>query len=1785
MRKPPDSFNPVAVTFKSIFEKTALSLVPDLKQELSVLSEDLLSEFRTFPRSNQEYRSVIKILTETSKIHTQGVLSFLKDLFVTTIHLRGNKTVPLEHYILPEYDPNNPNHVLFIRYYEYIFMTDLITSIFVSNPIITEFKHLQDLGYLLCSISISEPVMYEMVLPQFAYIIHTISKVNFDQFYDSFSQLIINKPEPYFILVKYVHLVDENPKSYDFLEIIYDYMNHQIRRKTATNLMLESVSTLLLKFIAHNQIINKFERLAQLSLKIETLKYGALELISTIMANNRVSFSDKLQFYTREVVPLLQEETGFNIVVRIFYILSFGSYINSNQFLSFWVPETSDFEFVPIEITDSIRKEIIEMSKQFLDTIFPHEDFSQVQSIIRNTLLYFACADFDVFINEIADKFLSCDDERFTTFLSCVGPINNNIIHICPEMIIKFNNILSQITYRKLNSYLHSDMVSRFFSSKLFEKTQNDKISKNNIFEIMSKWDVDTGPISEIMRRSDSFQINGNIVLPSSHLIETLPYILTSNSIQPTMWTSMLVKLSAINNSSIANPASVILLKHIDDQKDKTKICENLVAMITIKETPEIVFVCLNLLLHAAKACDPSQDRAQNDVYSQMEYVSFLCLASEYPFMRSISYQLLIVLNKLKSNEGFYSHIEKHIQAIESNVKHNILLQQLPKRPENHKYYVEEISLETALNSPYQHIWNYFLSEFSRIVAFIKYLPITEKISDVPKIFLESKKNHLTLGLLVIFFSMSIVKKNFNKEFYVYETKLLTDTPVSLDMNILKTILERIYTRETISLAIAVKHTNYTLVPFVLSTLKSIALKNNPIIAMTMDIIYNLLKSIEGINNLRVETYEDANYILESAEKNFKLLKPSSVQNKEHLILYYLLCMQFWILSNKTTISINAKNRSLAFILDNFKEDHRFICYAASTLVSLLETGEGFGQLPENTIRSLLKILIICEEHNYDVLVPLLDKDFNVFIEYYIEYCYTGSQSTSDFFFNAISEVIDQGNGSNKEENHKKILSNPYPIIVIGLYKLKTGYSLADSFLRNYLMKYANEKMESVIQQLNTDNENKMPIIDIILKYMPKHGEAIVHTALSILQKFINSCSVKVFVDIMMPFVCNFRILPYQHSCMNIPPHLSRMSPYQFLCLLFDVTSHVKPQDFEHLTEVWSLLMKEEESRAIVLPFLFEMKNPEVQIELFTELLQENPKEIINSLLKRLEFSFYAYCSYQGERKYDDEMWIIQVIIKAIQYKEVSRNPIVLHHALLFHSSHTLQLLKKLCKQNKIAYSRRALSDNSLALIVESYSNSFKSMGEMKLIETWALEAMRWVIGSKSLKIASTSLVILNHIDYTPNKENSTAFFHGIFRSVAYFLGNCTELDQYTSKFINDTFVYFNRFFSGNEKLAFDYIKCFFEFVVIVDAYFDQMIPLYAQCRESNVTKDDAEQYLLLAIRPIFNELESDNKAKYLFKHILRANGHIIDVRLVGALLKPFDECCRLLKEIERDIDVPDFNRLLGHLSFMSLTASADLMTKIFVAANIILKKYAVIRGDSKNNKPIPLMPISSLTDLLQPEKRTQPVDILSPDIDKRALHILYKVALSKVMSMHESIDLILCISSIEPLISTTNFVEDRDFVAEANGVIQNLNNLGKRVNEVVSFTECQDLESTSNLLNPESHPKVQPFTSEHEVLELISKENSKVIPLSPDRKFFKMVAKLTDVYTQLKDAVKAKLNADGLYIEREFKPLIPPQEILEDLDFEYLPMNFDPLFTIEGFCRPEKRQQPSRQNSVRYEF
>ena len=90
----------------------------------------------------------------------------------------------------------------------------------------------------------------------------------------------------------------------------------------------------------------------------------------------------------------------------------------------------------------------------------------------------------------------------------------------------------------------------------------------------------------------------------------------------------------------------------------------------------------------------------------------------------------------------------------------------------------------------------------------------------------------------------------------------------------------------------------------------------------------------------------------------------------------------------------------------------------------------------------------------------------------------------------------------------------------------------------------------------------------------------------------------------------------------------------------------------------------------MVLPYIFETSKPDLKRDILLGLVSRSQKKVpqlLDMIVMRMRYSFYAYCEIQNALDYKTEMWIIPVVKKAIPYIPEQDMPYIIHFSLLFH--------------------------------------------------------------------------------------------------------------------------------------------------------------------------------------------------------------------------------------------------------------------------------------------------------------------------------------------------------------------------------------------------------------------------------------------------------------------------------------------------------------------------------------
>ena len=890
-------------------------------------------------------------------------------------------------------------------------------------------------------------------------------------------------------------------------------------------------------------------------------------------------------------------------------------------------------------------------------------------------------------------------------------------------------------------------------------------------------------------------------------------------------------------------------------------------------------------------------------------------------------------------------------------------------------------------------------------------------------------------------------------------------------------------------------------------------------------------------------------------------------------------------------------------------------------------------------ILEFVKFCSKLEKSGYQILKPLLSRNTNKeFFTVFINSCFQKKSSMSDIFFDAIYKVFDdafihkfrneenessnsdndqneesynKSNNINNENNSNRnrnidcnkenseisqiYRSNAGVLLLLVLLKIRTGSPLASKFL-SYLKSFLSShggKTQSEIPPDSTDSQMKDPT-----QHFERFAEQVVKAGLYQMKQERFKISVKVMVDILEPWIKKFQLLARPGCCVPSVNTKERYTPQDFLNDLLEITKLKRfEHDFSRIAILWATLILTPNNTEIIPTFIAEKAGEEDSRKLFTQLLHMVPVQqyIVKFLAKRCKFAFYAFCIFQKKNSIDQELWMIPVItniIKTVKNIPSKSIPPIIQFAILFHSNQTQSLLKRLCKYFDLQYSRKTLSSISIRRLVSQFEDAIKQKEINKPVENqsehedikkkqdnpldiWAGEAMRWAIGSKDIKLAYTSMIILNQLkDYSVDSQTITDLLRGVCKSTVFFLGKSIDNDEIIDPliydFIDEIFVLFKRHFQGHEKLAFNFIKSFLSFVVDVDAYFEKMLPLYQECLNSPTTKNEAEENLLVALRPSLNELEGDSEANKAFTEFIQlTSAYDVDLKFVNyALQKHSQDDNKEAENLIEKANNQQLNRAVLHYSLMIVNASNDMKKRIFDLTTKIIWKTINQRSESRKlesgSNPMERMLNQQSVEELPLTKGDEEDDSNKNDLNKQALVVLFRSALQMLPGVKEPLQFIKAISQFDPLIPNTPLIRDLEWKESAKTVINSINSFLNQENTVINnLTNCKNLAFVSNILtNPDSKIKILPFGTLIDTLQSICPGHN-THKHEGGRWFDRISKKLFRVGLELQKKFFDKISSPTIVTAKgEWDVLSPPQDLIPD---DKLLKKPDPV--IESSC------------------
>jgi hypothetical protein len=323
--------------------------------------------------------------------------------------------------------------------------------------------------------------------------------------------------------------------------------------------------------------------------------------------------------------------------------------------------------------------------------------------------------------------------------------------------------------------------------------------------------------------------------------------------------------------------------------------------------------------------------------------------------------------------------------------------------------------------------------------------------------------------------------------------------------------------------------------------------------------------------------------------------------------------------------------------------------------------------------------------------------------------------------------------------------------------------------------------------------------------------------------------------------------------------------------------------------------------------------------------------------------------------------------------------------------------------------------------------------------EEWGNEALKWFIGSKSLKIATNSLAVYNHIPKPPLDVKlmaSSVLFH-----VRHSQSECSEL-------VLESFVFLANNFTGNEEFAAQYLLSFLDSAL----YSQTSVQLLLKLLPSRVPTTQTWPSIIPIIKPMISRLERNESIQKLFDLFIKTS-HNEELMLIVAPLKQTDRSLFPSSTVAADIlksaSEATLCKCLCHYANMVSTASVRLQDSILAIVTAILNKI----GKQDNNRVY--------------------------------LSKFYTIALNSLAQCPSAFNFLGLILTIDPVVSTMAYYDATDSERSIDAVVRNLEKLVSL--QDYTFTAITDCRSYWNVIKfPEVKvpPKILPFASELELLE-----------------------------------------------------------------------------------------------------
>jgi hypothetical protein len=273
-------------------------------------------------------------------------------------------------------------------------------------------------------------------------------------------------------------------------------------------------------------------------------------------------------------------------------------------------------------------------------------------------------------------------------------------------------------------------------------------------------------------------------------------------------------------------------------------------------------------------------------------------------------------------------------------------------------------------------------------------------------------------------------------------------------------------------------------------------------------------------------------------------------------------------------------------------------------------------------------------------------------------------------------------------------------------------------------------------------------------------------------------------------------------------------------------------------------------------------------------------------------------------------MWIVPLIAEQVLKREdrvLSVVPKLIHFAFIFPETLLLKAIMRRFSLDGMVI--RADVCNALINILSKVSEDY--------VDVWGMECLRWIIGSRDLRITALSLEIFNVILRPLDAKSINCVGEAVKRF--FYTKNCGELLHHFLVFLNNVFV-------GNEE----FVLCYCKAILGWDRFWEspESVPLLMKCLEI--------EYSIAIVKPLLAHVEASDRIYHILKSLWEQSN---DPELFMILL-PLKRMRSGATESFAEISDSVIVKAIGHYGWiMSNGVSLALSDSIFAVSAEILSK------------------------------------------------------------------------------------------------------------------------------------------------------------------------------------------------------------------------------------------------------